>query len=95
MTQDELLTEVEAALLNAIRRAWRQTQPAWADIEAAAVVAAASGCLLRERPGLDDQGLRAELLRFGVLVADESGALKVRIPDCPGPVPVPSVLALQ
>jgi len=95
MTQDELLAEVEIALLNSIRRAWRQVQPAWADIEAAAVVTAASGCLLRDQPGLDERGLQAELVRYGVLVQDASGALHVRVPDCRGPVLSPTSLEYQ
>lgn len=95
MTQDELLNETEAALLNAIRQAWRQLQPNWRDIEAQAVVAAASVALLRERPDLDEAGLRDELLRLGVLVAGESGRVQVRVPDCSAPVPSPSSGALQ
>lgn len=96
MTHDELRAEVEAGLLHAIRRAWRQLQPDWPDLEAAIVASAATAAIARVRPDLDDAGVLGELVRFGIVQPGDDGKVRVAVPRLPGePAPALPVVKPQ
>ena len=86
MTADELRADISRELHHACRRAWRQVQPNWRDLEAEMVLIAATAAVTRRRPDLDDAGVLAELQRLGIVTA--SGL--VRVPPLPGE-PLPTV----
>ena len=86
MRVEELHAEIEAALHRACRVAWRQLQPNWRQLEADAVLAAATAAILREQPGLDEVDVLDQLETAGVVRVTGQG-VQVIVPQLPEPGP--------